>query len=208
MTSEIYWNQRANTVLGQPPSIGAQAPVVIFGTSRTELMGWGSLGGRPVLNFGLSGIKCARAAWHAQNHLVGLSPWGVIIEMGINEAGIPASDPEGQHYFANMCGIVQAAKSRTPRVTVMTIVPFEAGFPNLDAASYAPRIGELSAANAAAGQTFGAVVIDQNSRYRRADLTALTGLTVDGTHYSPLGCTANKADYEDAVAAMRWRWPD
>lgn len=208
MTSEVYWNQRCSTVLGQPPSIGAQAPVVIFGTSRTELMGWGSLGGRPVLNFGLSGIRCARAAWHAVNHLVGLSPWGVIIEMGINDAGFSASDPEGAQYYPNMCGIVQAAKSRTPRVTVMTVVPFEAGFPGLDAAAYVPRIGALSAANAQAAQVFGALVIDQNSRYRRSDLTAMTGWTVDGTHYSQIACAANKGDYDDAVMAMRWRWPD
>lgn len=174
--------------------------VLAAGDSRTEQLPWQFVGLNSNrfnwVNWGISGFttKDYRDFLTSQmaNYSLG-TPFGVVINLGINDIWNGTSSPEFVNFDQNYRDVVYWFSSRGLRVAVCTPTPLESGYTaqGIDAAAFTPLVDQISDRIRAIAAVSSVPVVDYNYQQRKADHTAIAGITLDGCHLSAAGVASH-----------------
>jgi len=168
----------------------------MLGDSRTVMLNNPNFGKYQSMNLGLSGARISTLMTYTRYQIPYFVPGldAIVLNIGINNAPITQTDTEFLSFAGDYLQLVEALQGFGLPVILSTIVPYETASPNMasntltqPALTYAPIIANFNAAIASIAVAQKCPLVDLAAFTSREDGTSLTGMTVDGTHYSASG---------------------
>lgn len=182
-----YWTERTSMLYGIRQGLGPTWYAMFTGDSRADACMLPMAGNAPLFSAGLPGGDIRDGVSYIPGMVRAFGPRVVVVQLGLNLAWVPLSDPRWQTISGDYAGLLAALKTLAPGVIATTII-----MPEITAAEPAAstllRAGwlaniNINIRNCAASQNVQCV--DLAALFTQADGTSRPGTTWDGKHFVP-----------------------